>query len=97
MRSPARWDFSPKRADTPIALRDCQDRGTLEQLLIDSGKGTTRAEDAQGTPAQRHISPSILVYEGNFIETRKSQVSKGPASKPKFLFLRLIDFCITNL
>ena len=24
---------------------------------------TTRAEDAQGTPTQSHISPSILVYE----------------------------------
>ena len=32
--------------------------------LIDSGfsgRGTARAEDAQGTPT--HISPSILVYE----------------------------------
>ena len=28
-----------------------------------SGRGTTRAEDAQGTPTQSHISPSILVYE----------------------------------
>jgi len=26
-------------------------------------EGTTRAEDAQGTPTQSHISPSILVYE----------------------------------
>jgi len=30
--------------------------------MID-GRGTTRAEDAQGTPTQSHISPSILVYE----------------------------------
>jgi len=27
------------------------------------GRGTTRAEDAQGTPTQSHISPSILLYE----------------------------------
>jgi len=27
-----------------------------------SGRGTTRAEDAQRTPTQNHISPSILVY-----------------------------------
>ena len=27
------------------------------------GRGTTRAEDAHGTPTQSHISPSILVYE----------------------------------
>ena len=25
-------------------------------------EGTTRTEDAQGTPTQSHISPSILVY-----------------------------------
>ena len=29
----------------------------------DFGRGTVRAEDAQGTPTQSHISPSILVYE----------------------------------
>ena len=31
--------------------------------VIDSGRGTTKAEDAQGTPTHSHISPSILVYE----------------------------------
>jgi len=30
-----------------------------------SGRGTTSAEDGQGTPTQSHISPSILVYEEN--------------------------------
>ena len=30
-----------------------------------SGRGAARAEDAQGTPIQSHISPSILVYEDN--------------------------------
>ena len=29
------------------------------------GRGAARAEDAQGTPTQSHISPSILVYEDN--------------------------------
>ena len=29
----------------------------------DGGRGAARAEDAQGTPTQSHISPSILVYE----------------------------------
>ena len=29
------------------------------------GRVTTRAEDAQGTPIQSHISTSILVYEEN--------------------------------
>ena len=27
-------------------------------------RGAARAEDAQGTPTQSHIAPSILVYEG---------------------------------
>ena len=34
--------------------------------MIDSGlvgRGTTRAEDAQGIPTQSHESPSILAYE----------------------------------
>ena len=31
--------------------------------MIDSGRGNTRAEDAQGTPTQSHVSPSILAYE----------------------------------
>ena len=29
----------------------------------DTGRGTTRAEDAPGTSTQSHISPIILVYE----------------------------------
>ena len=32
-------------------------------MVGSTGRGTTRAEDAQGTPTQSHISPSILVYE----------------------------------
>ena len=37
--------------------------------LIDSGfgRGTTRAEDAQGTPTRSHISPSLLVYEEQIV------------------------------
>ena len=35
----------------------------LRPVVLLSGRGTTRAEDAQGTPTQSHISPSILVYE----------------------------------
>ena len=31
--------------------------------LYGSGRGTTRADDAQGTPTQSNISPSILVYK----------------------------------
>ena len=31
-------------------------------------EGTTRAEDAQGTPTQSHISPNILVYQEEMAE-----------------------------
>ena len=34
-------------------------------LMIDSGSGTTRAENAQGSPTQSHITPSILIHEDN--------------------------------
>ena len=34
------------------------------------GRATARAEDAQGTPTQSHISPRILVYEENFHSTK---------------------------
>jgi len=42
-----------------------------------SGRGTTRAEDAQGTPTQSHISPSILVYED---ESRRCSRDTYPGS-----------------
>ena len=38
---------------------------TGSQSLRSAGRGTARAEDAQGTPTQSHISPSILLYEDN--------------------------------
>ena len=33
--------------------------------IFNTGRGTTRAKVAQGTPTQSHVSPSILVYEEN--------------------------------
>ena len=42
-----------------------------------SGRGAARAEDAQGTPTQSHISPSKLVYEDNHIVLRQSGVDFG--------------------
>ena len=34
-----------------------------KQMLCEARRGTTRAKDALGTPAQSYISPSIPVYE----------------------------------
>ena len=45
--------------------------------MIDSGlagRGAARAEDAQGTPTQSPMSPSILVYEDN---TRVNELRAG--------------------
>ena len=39
-------------------------RGTTHSRDL-SGRGAARAEDAQGTPTQSHISSSIQVYEDN--------------------------------
>ena len=36
---------------------------TESGLVGSSGRGTTSAEDAQGTPTKSHIPPSILLYE----------------------------------
>jgi len=42
-----------------------------ERQLIDSrdlsGRGAARAKDAQGTPTQSHISPSVLAYEDKLV------------------------------
>ena len=39
--------------------------GLIDAGLVGSisGRGAARAKDAEGTPTQSHISPSILVYE----------------------------------
>jgi len=42
----------------PVLLRH-------DRLRVGSGMGTARAEDAQRTPTQSHISPTILVYGEN--------------------------------
>ena len=39
------------------------------------GRGTMRAESAQRTPTQSHISPSILVYEDNLLIWRVERAS----------------------
>ena len=46
-----------------------------------SGRGTARAEDAQGTPTQRHISPSILVYENTTLKVVPSSLGSGSGTR----------------
>ena len=49
--------------------------GKVEEF---SGRGAARAEDAQGTPTQSHISPSVLVYEEKRRVTLRRVGQLGP-------------------
>ena len=51
------WGLKPEQSGKRRSPQRVQGLGR------DSGRGTTRAEDAQGKPTQSHISPSILVDE----------------------------------
>ena len=49
-----------------MAMIDSAGAGCMAMIdsgLVGSGRGTARAEDAQGIPTQSHVSPSILVYK----------------------------------
>ena len=52
-----------KRVEILDRLRACWLNG-FSFITSTGAWGTTRAEDAQATPTQSHISPSILVYWG---------------------------------
>ena len=51
-----------------------------------TGRGTTKAEDSQGTPTQSHISPSILVYEDKSSSAAPGKASLGEALNLLFFF-----------
>ena len=73
------------------------------QILADSlwsnifERGTTRVEDAQGTPTQSHISLNILVNEDS--PTFRPDFGRNFLAIPVCggSFLRLIDSCIAQL
>ena len=44
-------------------LNECAWPAPFSYDRLRVGRGPAREEDAQGTPIQSHISPSILVYE----------------------------------
>ena len=50
---------------------------TLNIHRAGSGRGAARAEDAEGTPTQSHISPSILVYEDEMFQVVPSWLGSG--------------------
>jgi hypothetical protein len=59
------------RVDLSRISLDSGRRGTTHSWDL-PGRGTARAEDAQGTPTQSHTSPSILLYEDKTIKKMKS-------------------------
>ena len=57
--------------------------GERERALCDlSGRGTTRAEDAQGTPTRSNISPSLGVYKGKLVYEEKYEGGRGKGEDP---------------
>ena len=64
VRPPPPPELSPTHATPPSSFDTPESRFRLF-AAIDSGRGTTRAEDAQGTPTQSHIPAGLLVYEDN--------------------------------
>ena len=51
----------------------------IDSGLVGSGRGTTGAEHAQGTPTQSHISPSLLVYEDDLRRALRGSEGGGSA------------------
>ena len=58
-----------------------------------SGRGTTRAEDAQGTPTQSHIPRSILVYDDEMLGRTASGALGGPSGPSAALSSYAAFFC----
>ena len=51
---------APAQQGAALAVEAPLDSGLVAST---GGRGATRAEDAQGTPTQSHIAPSIRVHE----------------------------------
>jgi hypothetical protein len=47
------------------------------QIIQGSGRGTARAEDSEGTPTQRHTSPSMPVYRNQRPSSPPIQLGQG--------------------
>ena len=62
------------------AAPDADSGGSRISGVMDSGRGGARAEHAQGSPTQSHVSPSRIVYEDNFILTLNLK-SQAPTPK----------------
>ena len=65
--------------------------------MIYSGGGTTGAEDAQETPTQSHISPSILVCEDVWALLREQRDSARAVSVFVDMTAILVDVTVIRM
>ena len=65
----------PRHSLPPLERHLTRKRRLWTGARLRVGRGDARAEDAQGTPTQSHISPSTLVYKDNCIR-RKARSSE---------------------
>ena len=54
----------------------------LSDGWLNGGRGNARAEDAQGTPTQSHISPSMLVYADIMIASIRRHSNEKQSVNP---------------
>jgi len=69
-------------ASDPISVVNRLELVGSTDLHSSHGRGAARAEDAQGTPTQSHISPRILVYEDNMWRILATLATCGPHYRP---------------
>jgi len=98
---PRRANVSNIRKSRPVSGLGCQ-VNVLDRLRVGwingFGRVAARAEDAQGTPTQSHISPSILSYEDktsqgvpSWLETLiQSNCLRTPAHVVNFYLVRYL-------
>jgi len=65
-------------------------RGLIQEHVF-FFEGTTRAEDAQGTPTQSHITPSILVYEDEKSAKENSYTQVSSRSNCVLIFMHMLE------
>ena len=99
LSSPRWWPWTLHPANSQHEPRDRLRVGWLNG----SGRGTTRAEDAQGTPTQSHLSPNILASEDNIRPTLNRFSSRGNHQNTGFMvhtfffFLSSLELSDTNV
>ena len=89
------YDFSAEQVPVPASVGSSKTLKDLDRLRVGISLGGV--EDAQGTPTQSHISPSILVYEDGWTfgplerSSRLGVAAKAATGPRRSLSLELSD------